>query len=79
VLSFIQFRAQKLLLSIVILNLHLNVKYFQQNYMLTKCLCHENLELFFRVAPKRICGPLILSTKRCLSLGWKVLTDSSWK
>jgi len=27
--------------------------------MLTKCLSRENLELFFRVAPKSICGPLI--------------------
>jgi len=28
--------------------------------MLTKCLGHENLELFFRVAPKGICESLDL-------------------
>jgi len=27
--------------------------------MLTKCLGRENLELFFRVAPKSICGLLV--------------------
>jgi len=27
--------------------------------MFTKCLGRENLEQFFRVAPKSICGPLI--------------------
>jgi len=30
--------------------------------MFTKCLGRDNLELFIRVAPKSICGPLFLKT-----------------
>jgi len=33
------------------------IKYFPQNYMLTKCLGRENLEIFFKIKPKNICGP----------------------
>jgi len=33
-------------------------KYFPQNYMFTKCLGRENLEPFFRVVSKNICGHL---------------------
>jgi len=36
--------------------------YFPQKYMLTKCLGRKNLELFFRLAPKRVCGPLSVAT-----------------
>jgi len=36
----------------------LYIKYFPGNYMLMKCLGRENVELFFRVAPKITCGPL---------------------
>jgi len=40
-------------------NSSLVVKYFPQSYMLKKCLGGENLELFFRVTPKSICGLLL--------------------
>ena len=33
-------------------------EHFQQNYMLTKRLGCENLQLFFRIAPRTIYGPL---------------------
>jgi len=34
-------------------------KYFLQYHMLTKGLGRENLQIFFRVAPESICGPLL--------------------
>jgi len=40
------------------------IEYFLQNYMLTKCLGHENLELTFRAAPKSIWGPCNIQTMR---------------
>jgi len=46
-----------LLFDVLILLFYL--KCFPENYMLTKCLGHENLGLFVRVAPKSICRPLI--------------------
>jgi len=36
--------------------------YFPQTYMLTKCLGHKNLKLFFRLASKSICGILSWAT-----------------
>ena len=58
VLSFTQFRAKNCYCQYCSWNWYLSVKYFPQNYMLTKCLCRENLELFFRFATKSICRPL---------------------
>ena len=40
------------------------IEYFLQNFMLTKCFGHENLELTFRAAPKSIGGPCTLQTIR---------------
>jgi len=33
--------------------------------MLTKCLSRKNLELYFRIAPKSICGPLQYTDYAC--------------
>jgi len=50
-----------------------DVKYFPQNYMLTKCLGCKNLELYFRVAPKSISGPLLSRTEFAKKLGGQPL------
>ena len=57
-LSFVQFYARKLLLSIVVLKFIFNYRVFS-----TKIYAHEMFEsrefrTIFRVAPKCICGPL---------------------
>jgi len=62
VLNFIQFCVRKLLLPIVVLKM-----IFIYDVFSTKLYAHEmfglrGLELFFRVVPKSICGPLAYTT-----------------
>jgi len=60
VLSFIEFRARKLLLSIKVFKLIFHNKVFSTKlYAVIKCFGRENLEQFFKVVPRNICGAVI--------------------
>jgi len=58
VLNFTQFRARKLLLSIVFLKFLFNYRVFSTKLHAHKMFRSRDLEPLSRVAPKGICGPL---------------------